>query len=114
FLASLAHELRNPLAPIRTGVQILRMSDPESPSQAVLPMMERQLQHMTRLLDDLLDVSRISRGKIALKVERIDLRSAVQAAVEACRPLIEEMGHEFTVSLPPEPVPVDADPVRLA
>ncbi len=114
FLASLAHELRNPLAPIRNGVQILRMTGAEPQSQTVLPMMERQLQHMTRLLDDLLDVSRISRGKIALHVERIDLRHTVQAAVEASRPLIEEMGHEFTASVPAEPAFLNADPVRFA
>jgi signal transduction histidine kinase len=114
FLASLAHELRNPLAPIRTGIQILRMTGAESQSQTVLPMMERQLQHMTRLLDDLLDVSRISRGKMALHVERIDLRHTVQAAVEASRPLIEEMGHEFTATVPSEPAFLNADPVRFA
>ena len=114
FLASLAHELRNPLAPIRTGVEILRRTGGESHSRTVLPMMERQLQHMTRLLDDLLDVSRISRGKIALHVERIDLRHAVQAAVEASRPLIEEMGHELMASVPSEPAFLNADPVRFA
>ena len=114
FLASLAHELRNPLAPIRTGVEILRMTKAEPGSQTVLPMMERQLQHMTRLLDDLLDVSRISRGKITLHVERVDLHQIVQAAVEASRPLIEQMGHALTVSTPESPVPIDADPVRLA
>jgi signal transduction histidine kinase len=114
FLASLAHELRNPLAPIRTGIQILRMTGAESHSKAVLSMMERQLQHMTRLLDDLLDVSRISLGKIALHIERIDLRHPVQAAVEASRPLIEEMGHEFIVSVPDEPAFLNADPVRFA
>ena len=108
FLATLAHELRNPLAPIRTGVHIMRMSGAESSAQSVLPMMERQLQHLTRLLDDLLDVSRISRGKIALHIE------PVQAALEASRSLIEKMGHELTVSLPVEPVTLDADPVRLA
>ena len=114
FLASLAHELRNPLAPIRTGVQILRMTGVESSSQTVLPMMERQLQHMTRLLDDLLDVSRISRGKIALRCERIDLRNVVEEAVEASRPLIEQMGHALTVSVPSEPAFLTADPVRFA
>ena len=114
FLASLAHELRNPLAPIRTGVAILRMTDTESRSQTVLAMMERQLQHMARLLDDLLDVSRISRGKITLHHERIDLRHVVDAAVEANRPLIEEMGHAFSVSAPSEPAFLNADPVRFA
>ena len=114
FLASLAHELRNPLAPIRTGVAILRMTGAESRSETVLAMMERQLQHMARLLDDLLDVSRISRGKITLHPERIDLRHVVDAAVEANRPLIEEMGHVFFVSAPSEPAFLSADPVRFA
>ena len=75
FLASLAHELRNPLAPIRTGVAILRMTGADAQAPTVLAMMERQLQHMARLLDDLLDVSRVSRGKITLLPERIDLRT---------------------------------------
>jgi signal transduction histidine kinase/CheY-like chemotaxis protein len=114
FLASLAHELRNPLAPIRTGVAILRMKGAEPQSQTVLAMMERQLQHMALLLDDLLDVSRISRGKITLHYERIDLRHVVDTAVEASRPLIEQMGHEFSVSAPSEPAFLNADPVRLA
>ena len=114
FLASLAHELRNPLAPIRTGVEILRMSAAESRLQTVLPMMERQLEHMTRLLDDLLDVSRISRGKIALHVERIDLRAVLEGAIESSRPLIEQMGHTLDVSMPGTPVFVDADGVRCS
>ena len=113
FLATLAHELRNPLAPIRTGVEILRMTGTDSPPH-VVPMMERQLTHMTRLLDDLLDLSRITRDKISLHVERIDLRQAVQVAVEACRPLIEQMGHELTLSVPSGPAFLHADPVRLA
>ena len=114
FLASLAHELRNPLAPIRTGVAILRMTGADARAPTVLAMMERQLQHMARLLDDLLDVSRISRGKITLHHERIDLRNVVDAAVEANRPLIEEMGHAFSVSAPSEPAFLNADPVRFA
>jgi len=114
FLASLAHELRNPLAPIRTGVAILRMTGADARAPTVLAMMERQLQHMARLLDDLLDVSRISRGKITLQHERIDLRDVVDAAVEANRPLIEEMGHVFSVSAPSEPAFLNADPVRFA
>jgi signal transduction histidine kinase/CheY-like chemotaxis protein len=114
FLATLAHELRNPLAPIRMGAQILRMAGADSPAQPVLPMMERQLQHLTRLLDDLLDVSRITRGKVALRVERIDLRHAIQAAIETSRPAIEEMRHVFAASLPDQPLWVDADPIRIA
>ncbi len=113
FLASLAHELRNPLAPIRTGIAILRMTSTEPRSQTVLVMMERQLQHMARLLDDLLDVSRISRGKISLHRERIDLRHVVDAAVEANRPLIDQMGHVLSVSAPSEPAFFNADPVRF-
>jgi len=114
FLATLAHELRNPLAPIRMGTHILRMAGADSAVHPVLPMMERQLQHLTRLLDDLLDVSRITRGKIALRVERIDLRQAIQAAIETSRPAIEEMRHAFAATLPDQPLWVDADPIRIA
>jgi signal transduction histidine kinase/ActR/RegA family two-component response regulator len=114
FLATLAHELRNPLAPIRTGIDILRMKGADSPTQPVLPMMERQVQQLARLLDDLLDVSRITRGKIALRMERIDLRNAVQAAVETSRPLIEQTGHQFSASLPEDALWVHADGIRLA
>jgi CheY-like chemotaxis protein/two-component sensor histidine kinase len=90
------------------------MHGAESQSQAVLTMMERQLQHMARLLDDLLDVSRISRGKITLHRERVDIRHVVDAAVEASRPLIEQRGHTFSISAPPEPAFLNADPVRFA
>jgi signal transduction histidine kinase/CheY-like chemotaxis protein len=113
FLATLAHELRNPLAPIRNAVDVLRTRG-DTQSHGVVSMMERQLSQMTRLIDDLFDLSRISRGNIALHVERIDLRQPVQAAVEASRPLIEQMGHELSVSLPAEPVHVDGDPTRLS
>jgi len=115
FLALLAHELRNPLAPIRNGVEILRMSAADTgPSSQLLVMMERQLAHMARLLDDLLDVSRIANGMIELRKERIDVAQAVQAAIEASKPLIDSMGHRMSVSLPPQPVMIDADPIRLA
>jgi PAS domain S-box-containing protein len=116
FLALLAHELRNPLAPIRNAVQILRLSPAAQamPASQLLPMMERQLAHMARLLDDLLDVSRIANGKIELRKERVDMAQAVQSAVEANKPLIEAMGHQVSVSLPPQPVILVADPVRLA
>jgi CheY-like chemotaxis protein/two-component sensor histidine kinase len=114
FLATLAHELRNPLAPIRTGIQILRMTISDPPAPTVLPMMERQLQHLTRLLDDLLYVSRITRGKVALHIERIALAPVIDAAVEASRPLIDQLGHELTVVMRAEPVALAADPVRLA
>jgi PAS domain S-box-containing protein len=116
FLALLAHELRNPLAPIRNAVHILRLSPAAQamPASQLLPMMERQLAHMARLLDDLLDVSRIANGKIELRTEEVDMAQAVQAAVEANKPLIEAMGHEISVTLPPQPVMLVADPVRLA
>ena len=113
FLATLAHELRNPLAPIRTGIQILGLTGAGGDAPVVLPMMERQLRHLTRLLDDLLDVSRITRGKVSLHLERTDLRDAVAAAVEAGRPLIEQMEHALEVSLPEEPLLIHADPVRV-
>ncbi|MEO8654346.1 MAG: sensor histidine kinase [Ramlibacter sp.] len=116
FLAMLAHELRNPLAPVRNAVEILRLSPAglAQPSIELLPMMERQLAHMARLLDDLLDVSRIANGKIELRRERIDIAQAVEAAVEASTPLIDSMGHQISVSLPPRPLMLDADPVRVA
>ncbi len=115
FLATLAHELRNPLAPLRNGLQVIRLAghDHEAVDQA-RAMMERQLGHMVRLIDDLLDLSRITNGKIELRRERIELRAAVQDAVETSRPLVEELGHELTVRLPSQPIPVEADRTRLA
>ncbi|WP_434113442.1 PAS domain S-box protein [Methylocaldum sp. GT1TLB] len=117
FLAMLAHELRNPLAPLRTGLHVLRKSDGTNPAtertQTLLTMMERQVNHLVRLVDDLLEVSRITQGKIALKKERVDLATIVGHAVETSQALIEAGNHTLEVSLPPEPVCLDADPVRL-
>jgi PAS domain S-box-containing protein len=115
FLATLAHELRNPLAPIRTGLHVLRLTanDPTT-TAATRGMMERQLGHMVRLIDDLLDVSRISRNKMNLRRGRVLLQEAVSVAVETARPAIEAAGHEFAVAVPPEPVYLDADLTRLA
>jgi PAS domain S-box-containing protein len=115
FLAILAHELRNPLAPIRTGLQILRLAEnnPAAAEQA-RTLMERQLQQMVRLIDELLDLSRISRGKIELRKERVDLAAILQSAIETSRPLIETAHHVLTVNLPSEPVFVEADLTRLA
>lgn len=115
FLATLAHELRNPLAPIRNGLQIMRLSNGEREAvENARVMMERQLSHMVHLVDDLLDLSRISRGKIDLRKERVDLGRVVQQAVETSRPQIEANGHHLTITVPPGPVYVDADVTRLA
>jgi PAS domain S-box-containing protein len=115
FLAILAHELRNPLAPIRNAIELLQRADgdPVITSQA-RSMLERQVRQMVRLVDDLLDISRISRGKLQLRRERLPLAAVVQSAVETSRPLIEARAHELTLGLPPEPVVVDGDPTRLA
>ncbi len=115
FLAMLAHELRNPLAPVRNALHVLRASGGAGPAaEGVREMMERQVGHMVRLVDDLLEVSRITRGKIELRKERVELAAVVRSAVETSRPLIEAARHGLTVSLPPGPVPLEADPVRLA
>jgi signal transduction histidine kinase/CheY-like chemotaxis protein len=115
FLATLAHELRNPLASIRNGLQIMRLAGTSgAAAEQARTMMERQLTQMVRLVDDLLDVSRITRGKIELRKERVELAAVVASAVETSRPLIEASGHELTVTLPPEPIPLDADLTRLA
>jgi PAS domain S-box-containing protein len=115
FLATLAHELRNPLAPVRNSLQIMRLAgnDPATVEQA-LGTMERQVGQMARLVDDLLDVARISRGRIELRKQRVDLASVVYQAVEICRPLAERSHHEVSVTLPPESIYLHADPVRLA
>ncbi len=115
FLATLAHELRNPLAPLRNSLEVVRLSgDSPQTFQRVREIMERQVQQMTRLLDDLLDVSRIAHGKLVLRKERIELQAVVRGAVETSRPLIERGEHELAIALPAEPVYLDADPVRLA
>jgi PAS domain S-box-containing protein len=114
FLATLAHELRNPLAPIRNSLQILKM--PRIDSETVersREMMERQVHHLVRLVDDLLDVSRVMRGKIELRKERIELATIVARAVETAQPLVDVQGHSLTLRLPEESLLLDADPVRL-
>lgn len=115
FLATLAHELRNPLAPIRNSLHLLRLSGDLSPALTqVREIMERQVNHMVRLIDDLLDVSRISCGKIELRKESVELATIVSTAVEANRPLLDAAGHQLALSLPAEPIFLEADPVRLA
>lgn len=115
FLATLAHELRGPLAPLRNMLEIMKRADVHGDLiQQARSTMDRQLGQMTRLIDDLLDVSRISRGRIELKRERVELASVVYQAIEACRPLAECHNHEVNVTLPPEPIHLHGDPVRLA
>ncbi len=116
FLATLAHELRNPLAPIRNALEVLRLTadDGDSAARHARALMERQLGQMVRLIDDLLDVSRITRGKLELRKERVELRTVINNAVDTARPLIESRGHELLVALPGEPVFLDGDPMRLA
>lgn len=115
FLAILAHELRNPLAPIRNGLQVMRLAANNAAIVAKSrDMMDRQLTHMVRLVDDLLDVSRISRGKMELRRERILLSDVVASAVETARPAIDAPGHLLTVSVPPDSLFLDGDLTRLA
>jgi PAS domain S-box-containing protein len=114
FLATLAHELRNPLAPIRTGLDLLRMAprDPEA-TRRVHAMMDRQLGHLIHLVDDLLDIARITRGRIELKKEAVDLGTIVHMALETSAALIESHGHRLEVELPDEPLPLEADVTRM-
>jgi PAS domain S-box-containing protein len=115
FLGVLAHELRNPLAPLRTGLQLIRLAPNDTNTvENALEVMDRQLQQMVRLIDDLLDVSRISRGKIELHREPVEITSVLKSALEASQPLIEAAGHELNVFTPSEEVFVDADVTRLA
>ncbi len=115
FLAMLAHELRNPLAPIRNAVHIMRLTDGNATVLAsTSEMMERQVGQMVRLVDDLLDVSRISRGKIELRRERVELASVIGHAVEACRSDMESSERVLTIALPSQPMHTDGDPARLA
>ena len=115
FLATLAHELRNPLAPIRNGLSVMRLGGDKPAAVAkVREMMERQVGHMVHLIDDLLDVARISGGKLELKRQRADLRAILASAVETSLPLIEAGQHALEVDAPDEPLLVDADATRIA
>lgn len=114
FLATLAHELRNPLAPIRNAVQVLRLPGAsEAQRQRAIDIVERQGRQLTRLVEDLLDVSRVGRGKLPLRLEDVDLAAIAARAVETARPLMDERQHHLSVMLPPEPLLLRADPVRL-
>jgi PAS domain S-box-containing protein len=114
FLATLAHELRNPLSPIRSAVAVIqRLGPPDAKLLKLSEIIDRQAKHMARLLDDLMDVSRITQNRIELRKEKITLSSAISAALEACSPLIEAKNHDLQLTLPPEPLELYADPTRL-
>ena len=115
FLATLAHELRNPLAPVRYAVKVLDVKGPETPHlRWAVELIDRQIQHMARLIDDLLDVNRISRNMLELRREKVELASVIAVAVETSRPLIEQGSHNLVLDIPAEPIFLNADTVRLA
>jgi signal transduction histidine kinase len=114
FLATLAHELRNPLSPISNALQVwpLVENDPEQ-LERLRGVMERQVRQIIRLIDDLMDVSRISRGRIQLQKQRVDLRTVISEAIESVQPLIDAENHRVTIALPAQPLFVDGDVARL-
>ncbi len=113
FLATLAHELRNPLAPVRHAVKVLESKSLEqAKAQWARDVISRQVHRMALLLDDLLDVSRITQGRLVLKIETISLESLIEAAVETARPLIDAKKHQLTIDLPRQPVMLTVDPLR--
>jgi signal transduction histidine kinase len=115
FLAVLAHELRNPLAPIRNSLHILQLTSHTDPAaRRVSAMMQRQVNHMVRLVDDLMEVSRITRGKIELRKEPVEVAGVIRNAVEVSRPLIEAAAHKFVMDIPAERLILEGDPIRLA
>lgn len=114
FLAMLAHELRNPSGPIRNAVELLRRIGPQHPQhQWAEDVIDWQTAHLVRLVDDLLDVSRITRGKVELKKDTVELSNIVARAIEITRPLLDERKHAFAVTLPPTPVCLEGDDIRL-
>jgi PAS domain S-box-containing protein len=114
FLATLAHELRNPLAPLRNVSAILRMEQLSETARHATGVMERQISQLVRLIDDLMDVSRISRGQLTLRKERVDLRSIIESAVETAQPQLTSAGVTLTIDVPPIPLMLDADATRIA
>ena len=114
FLATLAHELRNPLAPIRNGLDILRTSPSAPNAEEIRDVMDRQLSHLVRLVDDLLDVSRVSQGKIELRKARVALSDIIKSAVDASNPLIVAGRHALKLDMPDDPIWLDADLMRLS
>jgi signal transduction histidine kinase len=113
FIATLAHELRNPLAPIASGLQVLRLTNDVATSRGILNIMERQLSQVTRLIDDLLDISRITSGKVLLRLQRVLVDVVIEEAAEAAQPLVRAAQHTLNVSLPQQPLWLEADPARL-
>ena len=114
FLATLAHELRNPLAPLLNAVNVRRMSNPASDADPLQGLMERQLSMLVRLIDDLLDVARITRGKLVLRSQPTTLQDVLESAVETARPQLEQGRHPLRLEVPAQPIPLDADPMRLS
>jgi signal transduction histidine kinase len=115
FLATLAHELRNPLAPMRNATEIMKVADADPARMAAArALIERQLAHLVRLIDDLLDVSRITRGRLELRIHRTDLMTALDMALETTRPLVERKRHRLRVEVTGAPLIVDGDVTRLA
>jgi len=116
FLATLAHELRNPLSPIRNAVALMGMAGGQHGAihDKALRVIDRQVGHLSRLVDDLLDVARISEGKLTLRMQQLELSGVLEPAIETARPLLETRGHTLAVRRPPQPVWINGDPVRLA
>ncbi len=114
FLAMLSHELRNPLAPMTGALELIKSANNRDIEQRALHVLERQVGQIVRMVDDLLDISRMAVGKLSLRITRADLATVVEFALETCRPMINAAGHRLTVSLPPEPLYLDADVARLA
>jgi signal transduction histidine kinase len=115
FLAMLAHELRNPLAPMRNAIYIQQRVAGNDPAllAKTRDILDRQIKHLSRMVDDLLDIARLERGKVQLQVQRLDLNACVTAAIDACLPIIQRSGHHLQMNLASEPLHLDADPVRL-
>jgi signal transduction histidine kinase len=114
FLAVLGHELRNPVMALNAGLELMKRRDDPETARDIRGKMERQVSHLSRLVEDLLDISRIGQGKISLRKERIALQSVLESAIEASRPLIDAKGHSLHVDVPTEPVWLEADDTRIA